>query len=133
LGSYCTEVEAQTIRSFVRARKARQRLELADRLEEARRDFQAIAGMIVSKHRPSRIYQWGSLMEGGMDVLDGDDVHGKAGRIPFLSRSIFSRRSACHFSGLSLELDYDWEKLRFLLSTAVCRWCARSWRPSGMR
>ena len=33
------------------------------RFTEAWRDFRAIVGLLVSKYRPSRIYQWGSLLD----------------------------------------------------------------------
>jgi len=63
VSGFYTEKEARTIRAFVRARKNRKRLELAARLEEARRDFDTVVAMIVKEYKPLRIYQWGSLLE----------------------------------------------------------------------
>lgn len=63
MSGYYTKKEAQTIRAFVRARKNRKRLELAARLEKARRDFDTVVAMIVKEYKPLRIYQWGSLLE----------------------------------------------------------------------
>jgi predicted nucleotidyltransferase len=63
VSGYYTEADAQTIRAFVRARKNRKILDLAARLQAARRDFDTIVAAIVSGYHPLRIYQWGSLVE----------------------------------------------------------------------
>ncbi len=61
-GQY-TEAEAETIRAYVRSRRARRRTELASRLSDARRDCAAIIQAIVQDYAPIRIYQWGSLLD----------------------------------------------------------------------
>ncbi|MBN1835287.1 MAG: hypothetical protein JW820_05515 [Spirochaetales bacterium] len=63
MSAYYTESEARTIRGFVRERRRRRRAELALRLEAARRDFDAVAAMVVRTYKPRRVYQWGSLLE----------------------------------------------------------------------
>jgi predicted nucleotidyltransferase len=63
VSGYYTETDAKMIRAFVRTRKNRKRLDLAARLEAARRDFDAIVAAIVRKYSPARVYQWGSLVE----------------------------------------------------------------------
>jgi predicted nucleotidyltransferase len=60
-----TEADADTIRSFMRKRKRRKERDLALRLSEARRDFKAIVVEIARRYNPQRIYQWGSLIDGG--------------------------------------------------------------------
>ena len=62
MSGFYTETEAETIRAFVRARRSRNRLDLAARLDAARRDCDAIMSAIVREFRPLRIYQWGSLV-----------------------------------------------------------------------
>lgn len=61
-GQY-TEAEAETIRAYVRSRRAQRRTELAARLSDARRDCSAIVQAIVRDYAPIRIYQWGSLLD----------------------------------------------------------------------
>ena len=43
-----------------RAEKKRRRIEL---FEKANRDFQRIVAMIIKKYQPTRLYQWGSLLD----------------------------------------------------------------------
>ncbi|MFI5367524.1 MAG: nucleotidyltransferase family protein [Spirochaetia bacterium] len=61
--SHYTEVEAETIRAYVRGRRVSRKNELAARLVTARRDRDAIVSVIAGRYRPSRIYLWGSLVD----------------------------------------------------------------------
>lgn len=47
---------------FQKERLRRLREKRAVRLKQARRDFEAISGMIIEKYKPAAIYQWGSLL-----------------------------------------------------------------------
>jgi len=56
-------VSIRDARAFLE-RKARKRQEFYSSLyDQALRDFQAITDMIVKQYRPSRIWQWGSLLD----------------------------------------------------------------------
>ena len=68
-----TEQEAETIRSFVRERRRRRQLDLDARLIAARRDCDAITSMIARDHTPSRVYLWGSLINGS-DFSEISDI-----------------------------------------------------------
>lgn len=59
-----TERESAMIRSFVRGRRIRRSLDLEARLDAARRDCGEIVSMIIHEHKPLKIYQWGSLING---------------------------------------------------------------------
>jgi predicted nucleotidyltransferase len=63
VSSQYTEVEAETIRAFVRARKRQKKHDLAERLLAARRDFNTIVSTVARTYHPVRIYQWGSLVD----------------------------------------------------------------------
>ena len=55
-------VDLEKVRDFLDAREEQRRRRLGQRCEQANRDFRAIVGMIVSKYKPKRIWQWGSLL-----------------------------------------------------------------------
>lgn len=56
-------VSPEDVRAFF-DEKARKRAELLDkRFEEARRDFDSIVAMIIRDYRPTRVWQWGSLLD----------------------------------------------------------------------
>lgn len=57
-----TTFDIQTARRNLEQRHARRADALAARLAKAQADFAAITGMIVTKYRPRRIWQWGSLL-----------------------------------------------------------------------
>jgi predicted nucleotidyltransferase len=55
-------IDIEQARGFLRARWARQQAELDSRFAQAQADFRHIVCLLVEKHRPRRIYQWGSLL-----------------------------------------------------------------------
>jgi predicted nucleotidyltransferase len=57
-----TEEESAVLRTLVRERRSRRKLDLEARLLAARRDCDAIVAMIVREHKPIRIFLWGSLI-----------------------------------------------------------------------
>ena len=52
-------------RRFLHLREETRREALQRRLQAARRDFDRIVDLVVEKYRPTRIYQWGSLLHPG--------------------------------------------------------------------
>lgn len=56
-------VDPKACLAFVERREARRQAALDLRFEQARRDVQVIIDMLIEKYRPSRIYQWGSLLD----------------------------------------------------------------------
>ncbi len=65
MAAHYTEAEAETIRSFVRARKRERERRRAALLVSARIDCEAIVGAIAREIDPVRIYLWGSLVNSG--------------------------------------------------------------------
>ena len=63
MNGHYTEAEAETIRAYVRASRSHKRLELAARLLAARRDCDEIVQAVAREYKPTRIYQWGSLVD----------------------------------------------------------------------
>ena len=59
-----SERELQQMKRNLARRSARRSRELQRRLTEARRDFDRIVQRISEHYRPSRIWQWGSLIDG---------------------------------------------------------------------
>ena len=55
-------VDLEKVREFLDAKEENRSRRLRERCDQANRDFQAIVRMIVSKYRPKRIWQWGSLL-----------------------------------------------------------------------
>ncbi|MFW5744053.1 MAG: nucleotidyltransferase family protein [Spirochaetota bacterium] len=58
------DVNLNEVRAFLRAKRDRKQAELADRLRRARADAERIRERIVQEVGPTRIYQWGSLLNG---------------------------------------------------------------------
>ncbi len=50
------------VRRFLDRRRQRREAELDRRFKDAWQDFERIVGVIVAKHHPLRVYQWGSLL-----------------------------------------------------------------------
>jgi len=50
-------------RRFLEQKEDLRKRLLAERLEQARMDFDSIVNHIVVKYRPARVFQWGSLMD----------------------------------------------------------------------
>ena len=50
-------------RRFLRNRNERRQAQLDRRFERAWQDARAIIALLISKYRPERIYQWGSLLD----------------------------------------------------------------------
>jgi len=59
-----SDAEMQLMRKNFRERQERRQRELAERLEIARKDFDRIVDHIARTYRPTRIWQWGSLIDG---------------------------------------------------------------------
>ena len=53
----------QAARAFLDRKLAREAQENERLWRRARRDFKKILALIVTKYRPTRIYQWGSLLD----------------------------------------------------------------------
>lgn len=62
MGTYIEDIEM--MRSFIQRKRKERSQFLADKLEEARRDFQKIIKVLIEEYKPKAIYQWGSLVEG---------------------------------------------------------------------
>jgi predicted nucleotidyltransferase len=56
-------IDLAVVRRNLEARWRKQDQENIKRFSEARRDARSIIGMIRKKYHPSRIYQWGSLLD----------------------------------------------------------------------
>lgn len=55
-------VDLQEARAFLRRKEERRQAGIEARFQEAWRDFRAIVTRIAERYRPTRIYQWGSLL-----------------------------------------------------------------------
>lgn len=60
-----TEADLETVRSFLAKARQLGDADRVDRLRRARKDFDRITAEIVKRFDPARIYQWGSLIDGG--------------------------------------------------------------------
>jgi predicted nucleotidyltransferase len=56
------EDDVAVMRAFIRKTRAKEQRALAERLKQARTDAARIIAYIAEHYRPSRIYQWGSLL-----------------------------------------------------------------------
>ncbi|MDA8411596.1 MAG: hypothetical protein M0001_14570 [Treponema sp.] len=56
-------VDLDRARAFLDAKERRRQGELDARFEVASRDFEAIVARIVERFAPSRVWQWGSLLD----------------------------------------------------------------------
>jgi predicted nucleotidyltransferase len=55
-------VDLAQARAFLRQKEARRQAAIEVRFQEAWRDFRAIVTLIAERYRPTRVYQWGSLL-----------------------------------------------------------------------
>jgi predicted nucleotidyltransferase len=62
VAAHYTEAEAETIRSFVRARKRERERSRAELLAAAQKDCASIVSLIARELDPARIHLWGSLV-----------------------------------------------------------------------
>lgn len=60
MGSW--EDDVAVMRGFIRTTRAAEQRTLAERLQRAQSDAARIIAHIAEQYRPSRIYQWGSLL-----------------------------------------------------------------------
>jgi predicted nucleotidyltransferase len=56
-------VSPQDVRAFFEAKARRRKLHLDTRFAEAHNDFSRILEMIIRDYRPTRVWQWGSLLD----------------------------------------------------------------------
>jgi predicted nucleotidyltransferase len=56
-------VDLAAVRAFLARKESRRQAELDRRFAQASSDFRNIVDAIVSRHRPLRIWQWGSLLD----------------------------------------------------------------------
>ncbi len=57
------DINLDAVRAFLARKEDRRQKALDARFEKAQIDFQTIVERILTKHSPSRIYQWGSLLD----------------------------------------------------------------------
>ncbi len=57
-----TKINIEAARAFQKKKRLDRQAELELKHRDALYDFQQIVDMIVSKYKPKRIYQWGSLL-----------------------------------------------------------------------
>jgi predicted nucleotidyltransferase len=57
------QMDMERVRAFLAEKEERRDKDLDQRFETARRDFQRIIAHIVDRYSPTRIYQWGSLLD----------------------------------------------------------------------
>jgi hypothetical protein len=53
-----------TMRSFIQRKRREEDAQRGKNLDQARKDFRLIVGMIIKDFDPDKIYQWGSLVDG---------------------------------------------------------------------
>ena len=54
--------QIEKFRDFLQEKDRQETTDLQNRLNRARDDFNKIVAMLIKKHNPKRIYQWGSLV-----------------------------------------------------------------------
>ena len=71
------QVDVKQAARHLRERHEQRRYALAQRFEQARKDFDAIVQMLIRKYAPVRIWQWGSLVDGKgfSEISDIDPVY----------------------------------------------------------
>jgi predicted nucleotidyltransferase len=60
--SRAAPVDIEKVREFIASREERRQRTIRRRFERATRDFDRIVSHIIRKYRPTRLYQWGSLL-----------------------------------------------------------------------
>ena len=64
MGAFNVEGELGRMRANLAQREAERQRRRAERLEAARADFDRVVAHIARVYAPTRIYQWGSLLDG---------------------------------------------------------------------
>jgi predicted nucleotidyltransferase len=59
-----TDRDIQILRSFIQLKRKEQDRKLKELREQAEKDFSKILSLIINEFKPTRVYQWGSLLEG---------------------------------------------------------------------
>jgi hypothetical protein len=57
------DIDLDQVRAFLADKAMKRRAELDARFERARADFAAIVELVIARHSPRGIYQWGSLLD----------------------------------------------------------------------
>jgi len=65
MGGRTSDAELKVMRRRLETRSRKRREALEQSLAEARADFERIVDHIWRTYRPTRVYQWGSLIDGG--------------------------------------------------------------------
>jgi predicted nucleotidyltransferase len=60
--SRAAPVDIEKVREFIASREERRQRTIRRRFERATGDFDRIVSHIIRKYRPTRLYQWGSLL-----------------------------------------------------------------------
>ena len=60
--SRAAPVDIEKVREFIASREERRQRAIRRRFERATGDFDRIVSHIIRKYRPTRLYQWGSLL-----------------------------------------------------------------------
>jgi len=67
--------QIEKFRDFLQEKDRQETADLQNRLNRARDDFNKIVAMLIKKHNPKRIYQWGSLVnEEGFSKISDIDI-----------------------------------------------------------
>jgi len=69
------QIDIEQAARHLRERNEDRRHDLEQRIEQARKDFDAIVNMLIRKYDPVRIWQWGSLIDGkGFSEISDLDI-----------------------------------------------------------
>ena len=90
-------------RRFLRRREETRRAALRRRLQTARRDFDRIVAVAVEKYRPTRIYQWGSLLH-PRTFSEWSDIDIAVEGIASSKEFLALYGEACELTGFELDL-----------------------------
>ena len=67
--------QIEKFRDFLQEKDRQEAADLQNGLNRARDDFSKIVAMLIKKHNPKRIYQWGSLVNGeGFSKISDIDI-----------------------------------------------------------
>lgn len=59
---YVSGINIEAARDFQKRKRQRRQSALDTKYQKAQDDFRKIVDLIIEKHKPKRIYQWGSLL-----------------------------------------------------------------------
>ena len=59
---YVSGINIEAARDFQKRKRQRRQSALDTQYQKAQDDFRKIVDLIIEKHKPKRIYQWGSLL-----------------------------------------------------------------------